>query len=51
MMSGLIPRHGGRSGEWDFCCGPWTCRQLPDDVAPDDETLPPLDHSDVGYDE
>ena len=50
-MSGLIPRYGGRSGEWDFCYGPCTHGQLPVDVDPDDDTLPPVDHSDIGYDE
>ena len=50
-MSGLIPRCGGRSGEWDFCHGPWTYGLLPDDVDPGDDTLPPVDHSDVGSDE
>ena len=51
IMSGLFPQHGGRTGEWDFCHGPWTHGQLPDEVDPDDDTVPPVDHSDIGYDE
>ena len=39
MMSGLIPRYGERSGEWDFCHGLRTHGQLPDDVDPDADAL------------
>ena len=50
-MTGSIPSYGGRSGECDFHYGPFTYGQLPDDVDPDIDKLPPVDHSDAGSDE
>ena len=50
-MSGFIPRYGGRTRVWEFLHGPSTYGQLPDDVDLDSDTLPPVNHADIGYDE
>ena len=49
-MSDVIPHYGCRCRTWDFRCGPMTYAELPDDVDPERDELPPVNYEDAACD-